>query len=67
MTNSGPGALTLSGTANSVAGSFFFDGGTLTIPSSATLAVGGERFLANNGSTIVVSGTLNLLQWSTSR
>ena len=65
VTSSGPGALTLSGTANSIGGSFFFDGGTLTIPSSASLTVGGERFLANNGSTMVVSGTLNLQQWST--
>ncbi|HOB99691.1 MAG TPA: autotransporter-associated beta strand repeat-containing protein [Verrucomicrobiota bacterium] len=65
LTKSGPGALTLAGPANSVAGSFFVDGGTLTIPTSASLTVGGERFLANNGSTMVVSGTLNLLQWST--
>ncbi|GEM_PF-3314927 len=65
LTKSGPGALTLAGPANSIAGSFFVDGGTLTIPSGASLAVGGERFLANNGSTMVVSGTLNLLQWST--
>lgn len=65
VTKSGRGALTLSGTANSIAGSFFVDGGALTIPSGATLAVGGERFLANNGSTMVVSGTLDLLQWST--
>jgi autotransporter-associated beta strand protein len=65
LTKSGPGALTLSGTANSIAGAFVVDGGSLTIPSSATLAVNGERFLANNGSTMVVSGTLNFAQWST--
>jgi len=65
LTKSGPGGLTLSGTANSVAGALHVDGGTLTIPSGATLTVDGERFLANHGSTMVVSGTLNLLQWST--
>ena len=65
MTSSGPGALTLSGTANSIGGSFFANGGSLTIPSSAALTVSGERFLANNGITMVVSGTLNLLEWST--
>jgi autotransporter-associated beta strand protein len=65
LTKSGPGALTLSGTDNSIAGAFHVDGGTLTVASSATLAVVGERFLANNGSTMVVSGTLNLRDWST--
>ena len=65
LTKSGPGALTLSGTANSIAGAFVVDGGSLTIPSSATVTVAGERFLANNGSAMVVSGTLNFMQWST--
>jgi autotransporter-associated beta strand protein len=65
VTSSGPGALTLSGTANSIGGSFFANGGSLTIPSSATLTVSGERFLANNGIAMVLSGILNVRDWGT--
>ena len=65
VTSSGPGALTLSGTANSIGGSFFANGGSLTIPSSATLTVNGERFLANNGIAMVLSGILNVRDWGT--
>ncbi|MCX6878598.1 MAG: autotransporter-associated beta strand repeat-containing protein [Verrucomicrobia bacterium] len=63
--SSGPGALTLSGTANSVAGSFLVDGGSLTIPGGATLAVSGQQFTVRNGSTMEVSGTVNSTTWST--
>ena len=65
LTKSGSGALTFSGTTNFFAGAFVVDGGSLTIPSNATVTVAGERFLANNGSAMVVSGTLNFMQWST--
>ncbi|MCX6930349.1 MAG: hypothetical protein NT154_45145, partial [Verrucomicrobia bacterium] len=65
VTSSGAGALTLSGTTNYIGGSFFANGGSLTIPSSATLAVNGERFLANNGIAMVLSGTLNVRDWGT--
>jgi autotransporter-associated beta strand protein len=65
VTSSGPGALTLSGTANSIGGSFFANGGSLTIPSSATLTVSGERFLANNGIAMALSGILNVRDWGT--
>ena len=65
VTSSGPGALTLSGTTNYIGGSFFANGGSLTIPSSATLTVNGERFLANNGIAMVLSGILNVRDWGT--
>ena len=62
---SGPGALILAGTTNAVAGSFKTDGGTTTLASGATLAVSGEQFTVRNGSTMIVSGTVNSTTWST--
>ena len=61
----GPGALTLSGTANSIAGSLKAEGGTLTIASSAMLTVAGEQLTVRNGGTLVVSGTVDSTVWST--
>lgn len=65
VTSSGAGALNLSGTTNYIGGAYFANGGSLTIPSGATLTVSGERFLANNGIAVVLSGVLNVRDWGT--
>ena len=61
----GSGNLTLSNTANAIIGSLKTDSGTLTIASNATLKVAGEQMTVRNGSTMIVSGTVNSTVWST--
>lgn len=65
VTSSGLGALTLAGATNYIGGSLFANGASLTIPGGATVTVNGERFLANNGITVALSGVLNVRDWGT--